>query len=373
LERTKDADLSEPRWTLHEQPMCFHDQLRDIVDEGIVCMNGHTATYFPNINGILVYGGGNESGLFVADRCLWVLHLGSQKVSVPKELGDAAEEKINDDVILKEQKHRSSLKWEKINVLGSVEDAQRIGHQSVAYLNHLYIFGGFNGTSYLSKVHRIEIDKVDEASKELTWRINSGVHFEQCSPRKQSYTILKENMMSPRAGHSATGFEKYVYVFGGATNGYPCTSNVHMFNTESYEWKLINNQGGSPSPRFSHAATKVDSSKRYILISGGIGVEVIDGKTAERELSDIWTFDIDVLLWLKVSSNTFSSVNTMSRYGHQAVAFGESEIFIFGGENNSYSRGDHLRDKEDSEKNKPSLHCLSIHLDPPWLCSDNLI
>ena len=195
----------------------------------------------------------------------------------------------------------------------------------------MYIIGGFNGTDYLSKVHRIEIDKVDDASDELAWRENGGVHFELCAPRNQSYDALKLNMMTPRAGHTAVGFEKYVYIFGGALNGYPSKNTVHVFNTESYEWKVINNQGGSPDPRFSHAAAKVDGLKRYMLISGGITVTTNDGKAIERELSDIWTFGIDSMVWVKVSSKAIDEVNTMPRYGHQIASFG-AEIFIFGGE-----------------------------------------
>jgi hypothetical protein len=88
--------------------------------------------------------------------------------------------------------------------------------------------------------------------------------------------------------------------------------------------------------RFNHVATKVESSQRLIVISGGLSIENIEGLSAgetlksEITLSDFWTFDIDSLIWLEIKLPGLA----YKSYGHGMVSFGKgkSEILVFGGD-----------------------------------------
>ena len=70
-------------------------------------------------------------------------------------------------------------------------------------------------------------------------------------------------------------------------------------------------------------------------------------KTVEREMYDIWTFDIDLTIWVQIDVS-LNTENYNPRYGHQAVSFAEHEVFIFGGEKNCNNE----EDDHQSMKNK---------------------
>ena len=346
IERTRDPIGGTLNWAVHEEPMAYTEQVKELLDEGISSLVGHTANYFSKIHGIVVYGGGNQKGQALRnDRCLWVLMLGSEVQAAPD---DSPGEAANPILHLTEQKNRAMLRWEHIPLKSAPEDAQRTGHASEKFGDYLYVFGGYSRGMYSAKVIRINIEGIDATSEELKWRADVGAEWEYCYPWKQSCEILKANMMTPRAGHSVVGFEQDLYIFGGAANGLLCNNSIHVFNAESFAWTGISPVGSTPCRRFAHATAKVEGAKRYMIVTGGIGLAHASSKPTERFLSDIWTFDIDTFTWTEtILLDEFQT----SRYGHAAVSIGDHEIFIFGG---------------DSDGDPGTLHATSIHMDPPF-------
>ena len=104
---------------------------------------------------------------------------------------------------------------------------------------------------------------------------NGGASLEAAfSPREllsisQSFENLKENMMTPRVGHSVSTFDKGMFIWGGVANFCLSPNKMYKFNAESW-WHVQEHSGAAPRMRFNHVATKVESSQRLIVISGGL-------------------------------------------------------------------------------------------------------
>ena len=138
-------------------------------------------------------------------------------------------------------------------------------------------------------------------------------------------------MMTPRVGHSVSAFDKEMFIWGGVANFCLSPNKMYKFNAESFEWHVQEHSGAAPRMRFNHVATKVESSQRLIVISGGLSIENVEGISAgetlksEIILSDFWTFDIDSLIWIKIELPGLVYKN----YGHGMVSFGKGKSEIF--------------------------------------------
>jgi hypothetical protein len=107
----------------------------------------------------------------------------------------------------------------------------------------------------------------------------------------------KTNAPSQRRGHSLTLIDNLVYVFGGRTGGYQCSSVYKDF---------------------------VDSGM------GDSGRDVSPCATYVSEVNELWTFDIETYKWHAVNTTVWESSPPPEREQHSAVKV-NGDLYIFGG------------------------------------------
>ena len=351
--RANEGSDNTLKWDLYPEPMVYHDQVQELIDSNIGTeWIGHTTTYFPQVNVVVVYGGGDNQGPFESEDALWALSLGNNSDANNSEamkdpVSNKSESKHNNkkdikvnesikksnDLVVGKVK-RTAIKWEKVVLKSTTDDIKCMGHATAKYNSYIYIFGGFANAQYMAKVTRFNIGGYDPQTGEPLWK--QLLVPESCYPYRQSFENLKENMMTPRVGHSVSAFDKEMFIWGGVANFCLSPNKIYKFNAESFEWHVQEHSGAAPRMRFNHVATKVESSQRLIVISGGLSIENIEGLSAgetlksEITLSDFWTFDIDSLIWLEIKLPGLA----YKSYGHGMVSFGKgkSEILVFGGD-----------------------------------------
>ena len=95
-------------WQLNTEPIIHVDQVQELMDAQVEkTWFGHTATYFPTVNAIVVYGGGDKEGAYDSERALWVLTLG------PTGLLRDDHDKMADKEQQEKQNEKRGIKGEK--------------------------------------------------------------------------------------------------------------------------------------------------------------------------------------------------------------------------------------------------------------------
>jgi N-acetylneuraminic acid mutarotase len=148
--------------------------------------------------------------------------------------------------------------------------------------------------------------KATHSSKRVQSLQKVKMFFEQCP-------ALKGKPPAPRGGHSTTVIGSKLWIFGGCNE--VCLNDLHVFDTESNEWKQVRGHGKRPIPRWGHSCTAF-GHKLYIF--GGY-----DGNF----MNDLHIFDTETMKWRRgVAKGQVPS----PRRGHTAVAFGDT-LYVIGG------------------------------------------
>uniref|UniRef100_A0A8D0H5A4 Host cell factor C1 n=1 Tax=Sphenodon punctatus TaxID=8508 RepID=A0A8D0H5A4_SPHPU len=137
----------------------------------------------------------------------------------------------------------------------------------------------------------------------------------------------------PRLGHSFSLVGNKCYLFGGLANdSEDPKNNIPRYLNDLYilelrpgsgvvAWDTPITYGVLPPPRESHTAvvyTEKDSKKSKLVIYGGM---------SGCRLGDLWTLDIETLMWNKPS---LSGVAPLPRSLHSATTIG-NKMYVFGG------------------------------------------
>jgi N-acetylneuraminic acid mutarotase len=130
--------------------------------------------------------------------------------------------------------------------------------------------------------------------------------------------IPQSNNYSARTGHTIVCDTKNIYLFGG-TDGQSRNNDLHKFDPGSNSWSLINTSG-HPPPSRSGSQCAIFASKIYFF--GGYTKK--DGEY----FNDLFTFDIDSLIWEKVEPT--SAVLPHERTDHTLSLYKDS-LYVFGG------------------------------------------
>ena len=143
---------------------------------------------------------------------------------------------------------RNKIKWKKVNVKWPINNGNtdangdRIGHGAASYGPWLYVVGGCTTSAqYKADVFRIKVcETIDDFSlDDFTFENTEGCTYEKCTPLKQNYSDLLQNIMTPRSGHTVTGRGSKLYVYGGGTDGFVEDQEMYSFDADSYVWTRI--------------------------------------------------------------------------------------------------------------------------------------
>ena len=224
--------LKAKRWSL----------LHSTTNDAETARYGHTLTYLPESNSLVMLGGACADG--------------------------APQESV----------HTLSLDESTAWVLAgcSGEVTATMHHTAVLYGNHIIVFGGISQNSCLNQIQIFD-------TTNLRW-------LQSYTPQESSPEIP-----APRSLHTAhivsLGEEEGMLIFGGRLNGSPnsCTNDLFSYNLHGNFWSKVYAGGTIPPPRCGHASTSV---RDQLLVYGGT--------CGETTYSDCFYLNILTSTWREV-------------------------------------------------------------------------
>eukprot|EP00475_Leptophrys_vorax_P045814 TRINITY_DN9657_c0_g1_i1.p1 TRINITY_DN9657_c0_g1~~TRINITY_DN9657_c0_g1_i1.p1 ORF type:complete len:713 (-),score=135.81 TRINITY_DN9657_c0_g1_i1:25-2163(-) len=150
----------------------------------------------------------------------------------------------------------------------------------------------------------------------------SSVHPNSLLEKSWEQLQYDENLPhpSPRSGVGEAYYNRQMIIFGGYHQG-QALNDVWTFDLDQLVWREIDTIGEPPAPRTSHSmCLDHERAKLYVLCGSGS----VFGST---NLGDVFEFDLLYHTWTKLD---FSGDTLFPRYGQTAILF-KRKIFIFGG------------------------------------------
>lgn len=221
--------------------------------------------------------------------------------------------------------HLNSLQW----VTSIIKDPlpSREGHSACLYYNFMVIFGGYR--VHHQKTYFNDINLLNLTNMEWT-------------------TIYpKGDIPHKRSDHMVCVKDSSMYIFGGSyhheeENLY--FNDLWEYNFKLNQWKEI--KTNIQPPARIHSIMKVSKSNN-IYIYGGWSKK---GKI----LNDIWTFDIDRRLWMKIETKNEPPI----RFNHSSTMDNNDILYIYG--------GSHWNEEEQHFEFLEDLYGIKFKKQEPW-------
>ena len=164
---------------------------------------------------------------------------------------------------------------------------------SAAWKDFFYVFGGYDGTSWLNDLH--EFSFLTE-----TW----------------SQVLTQGPEPSVRSCPSWAQYQQSVFIFGGY-DGVHRMNDFHELDLDGKVWKLVKFSGPAPSPRYFHSSVVYKDS---LYLFGGF--------SGSDRLQDLHQFSFETGIWTKLEVE-----NPPSGRSSLVAQVYKSSIFVFGGYN----------------------------------------
>jgi len=204
-------------------------------------------------------------------------------------------------------------RWHRGDTSGSrAIPCARTNHAAAADANGIiYIFGGYGSDGhFLNDLWALNIANKDG------FNVLPGDQFSALWMKP----ILTGPIPRAREGHSLTLVDRKLVLFGGYTEGGRSVNDIHIYDTETQDWKRLEINGCVPQPRQAHSAVR---HGRDVVIAGGCDVS----EPNPMCFSDVWSFSLLKQAWTKQSSDTLT---WFKREGHSAT-FVRGKMYLFGG------------------------------------------
>mmetsp|Transcript_50308 Transcript_50308/g.78632 ORF Transcript_50308/g.78632 Transcript_50308/m.78632 type:complete len:646 (+) Transcript_50308:174-2111(+) len=127
------------------------------------------------------------------------------------------------------------------------------------------------------------------------------------------------NRPAAREGHAAVEVGTKIYFFGGCVQGIRCFSDIHIFDTDTLQWRQEPFTGDAPEPRGGHSATLL-----------GTDVFVFGGANSETTFGDAYKLDLIQRHWTRAVPSSCPAIPSR-RTNHAAIADAHGRIYIMGG------------------------------------------
>ncbi|KAJ7515500.1 hypothetical protein O6H91_22G015900 [Diphasiastrum complanatum] len=187
--------------------------------------------------------------------------------------------------------------WSK-PVLKGTPPSPRNSHTSTTVGDRIFVFGGTDGHKPLDDFY--VLDTVSN-----TW----------------SKPAVRGDGPIAREGHGAALIGRDLLIFGGCGRSSSDSENylndLHILNTETFQWRKLATTGPSPIPRKNHASS---SYKNKFIVVGGTDA-------SNSRLGDVHMLDVDALAWTDLKT---TGTKLEPRAAHMTVTIGR-HLFVFGG------------------------------------------
>lgn len=180
--------------------------------------------------------------------------------------------------------------------IAGIYPSPRGGQRMVVYNGNLYMFGGYNGTSFLGDL----------------WQYN--------------LTTFQWTQLSPSGSGPSARYEHFMVVYGsliyvGFGWGNQFFNDLYSYDPVGNAWATIATTN-TPSARQSEAVVSVSGLSR-IYIFGGLG-------GTQQRMDDMWYLDMGTLAWTQ-SPNTLVEPTT----NMWCIANTDGYIYLYGGDGNT--------------------------------------
>ncbi|XP_033113917.1 rab9 effector protein with kelch motifs-like isoform X3 [Anneissia japonica] len=140
-----------------------------------------------------------------------------------------------------------------------------------------------------------------------------------------TWTLLQTQgiILTPRCDHRCAAVDLKIYVFGGCRGYQKCLNDVYILDTDCLVWSKPEVKGDVPCVRGSHSLTA--HSSKYLYIFGGLSV----AGTSDIVLDDLYKLNLDTLTWKKPF---FTHVSPAKRFNHSATIY-KNHLYIMYGTN----------------------------------------
>jgi len=192
---------------------------------------------------------------------------------------------------------------------------RRVNHAAVCVGERIFSFGGYcTGDNYKDQTP-IDVFVLDTR----TYRWVEVPKPKSYDEEPESLEDMDEifNWPYQRYGHTVSAHGKYVYLFGGRNDNYPC-NNLYVFDTQTYKWSRPSVTGDIPAARDGHSSCVIDNN---MYIFGGYE------ETNFRFGLDVYRLNLTTMHWSLLHCK---GEPPAYRDFHSATAIGDC-MYIFGG------------------------------------------
>ncbi|OQS02125.1 hypothetical protein THRCLA_05483 [Thraustotheca clavata] len=195
-------------------------------------------------------------------------------------------------------------RWNEMPNQSIVRPESRTDHIMVLHESHIYIFGGYNGSSRFNNMYRYELEN-------KLWRKMNA----------------QGQIPSGRFGHSGAVHDasKRLIIFGG-WDGRDTLDDLYQYEFTTNTWSIMRTTGRSPPHRYRHTAVIYGDS---MFVFGGVD-------KAHSRFNDLQRLDLLTNTWSEVQSSGYIP---SSRTFHRAVVV-SNRMYLLGG----YDGTDRLHD-----------------------------
>jgi len=219
--------------------------------------------------------------------------------------------------------------WEEVKVLSNEKPGCRENNGVViGDSSRVYLFGGYNGTSWLNDLWSFDIDSqrwtcIQESSDPRPPDDGNGA-LGDAPPRFGNIVNVRGRVPSRRFGYVSVVHNNKFVLFGGF-DGSRWLNDMFEFDFNTRTWREIESRGTLPSVRSCPAWAKDDT---HVYIQGGY-----DG--VERK-SDFFACDLATYTWTEMPC---LGTPPSPRYFHSCCLYG-NKMYLYGG----YSGNERLAD-----------------------------
>jgi N-acetylneuraminic acid mutarotase len=190
-------------------------------------------------------------------------------------------------------------RWSRVDCKGDVMPGVRENNGMVVHGDCLYLFGGYNGSTWLNDFHRFDLEQ-------SRWSVVDVANDSADPP-------------APRFGYVSSVWSDTFIVFGGY-DGTTWLNDTHAFSFVDRRWSLVQAKGAAPSIRSCPSWTQ--RAKSIYIFGGYDGVQ---------RMNDFYEFNVETFTWTEILS---TGDVPSQRYFHASVVYDDT-MYTFGGYNGS--------------------------------------
>ena len=181
-------------------------------------------------------------------------------------------------------------------VKGTGASPRKEGHGGGFYKNALYFFGGVEDVA-----EEEEEEEEDMEEDYLDAKCTNEVHEYNVETKEWKLLNCSGEVPAARSGCICSVIKNYLFVFGGTDPIFGYLADGYQLNLDTLVWEKLHFQGSTPSPRDKASSVLLPSGK--LLVFGGFGPQTIELQEGEEDtatfgwFNETYTFDIDSKTW----------------------------------------------------------------------------